>query len=350
MLQAPRQPLCPRPRATRPQGLNLPTNAILLTALLLAGLLPSGHGMAAHAGGDGDSGQMDTRQVVITIDDLPKTMGSDSLESATLVTEQIVAALAKHEVPALGFVIGDKVFMNGQVDARMDLLRRWLDAGSDLANHSFTHPSFNTTDLVAYQDDVIHGDLVPRLLMAEKDRTLRYFRHPYNQTGPTAEMQSNFRAFMAARETIIAPFTVEHSDYAFNFLWTEAMDRGDEKGAERIRKAYMEHMDTAFDFAEELTLDTFGEPIPQVFLIHANDLNGLCLDAMLARLQERGYGFVSMDQALEHPSYATPDDYVGNNGISWLHRWRHSKGLPDRLRDEPDPPTWILKAWLESQK
>jgi peptidoglycan/xylan/chitin deacetylase (PgdA/CDA1 family) len=288
--------------------------------------------------------------VVITIDDLPKTMGSDSLESATLVTEQIIAALARHQVPALGFVIGDKVFMNNQVDARLDLLRRWLGAGSDLANHSFTHPSFNTTDLVAYQDDVIHGDLVPRLLMGEKDRTLRYFRHPYNQTGPTAEIQSDFRAFMAARETIIAPFTVEHSDYMFNSLWAEAKGSGDEEGAERIRKVYMEYLDTAFDFAEELTLDTFGDPIPQVFLIHANDLNGVCLDAMLARLQERGYRFVSLDQALEHPSYATPDDYVGTNGISWLHRWRHSLGLPDRLRDEPDPPAWILKAWLKSQE
>jgi peptidoglycan/xylan/chitin deacetylase (PgdA/CDA1 family) len=321
----------------------------LITTLVLAGGLPAGH-MLADSAEPAGSGKDTSRQVVITIDDLPKIMGNDSIESATEATAKIVASLARHQVPALGFVIGRQVFMDDQVDARLDLLRQWLAAGSDLGNHSFSHPSFNTTDPAAYQDDVMHGDLFPRRLMEENGRTLRYFRHPYNQTGPTAEIKSAFRTFMASRDYIIAPFTVEHADYAFNKIWVEARERGDEEGAGRIRAAYMEYLDTAFDFAEQLTLDTFGNPMPQIFLIHANDLNAVCLDAMLTRLQERGYDFVSMDQAMDHPSYTTPDDYVGTNGISWLHRWRHSLGLPDRLRDEPDPPTWILKAWQASQK
>ena len=321
----------------------------ILTVLVLTAGLPVGYLTASPAEPAGN-GTDASRQVVITIDDLPKIMGSDTIESATQVTAKIVAALARHQAPALGFVIGRQVFMEDQVDARLDLLRQWLDAGSDLGNHSFSHPSFNSMDPASYQDDVLHGDLFPRRLMEEKGRTLRYFRHPYNQTGPTAEIKSGFRAFMASRDYIIAPFTVEHADYAFNKIWLDARERGDEEGARSIRDAYMEYLETAFDFAEELTLDTFGAPMPQIFLIHANDLNAVCLDAMLTRLQERGYSFVSMDEAMEHPAYATADEYVGTNGISWLHRWRHSLGLPDRLRDEPDPPTWVLKAWQAAQK
>jgi hypothetical protein len=25
-----------------------------------------------------------------------------------------------------------------------------------------------------------------------------------------------------------------------------------------------------------------------------------------------------------------------------LHRWRVNKNLPSRMRDEPDPPQWVL--------
>ena len=72
---------------------------------LLLAAFPSGMTFpAATPPVDTDDGQF-SRQVVITMDDLPKTMGSESLESATRVTEAILAALREHKAPALGFVI-----------------------------------------------------------------------------------------------------------------------------------------------------------------------------------------------------------------------------------------------------
>ncbi len=323
--------------------------ATLATCLVLAGL-PAGMTFPDDATPvDAGAGRI-SRQVVITIDDLPKTMGSESLESATMVTDDTLAALRKHKVPALGFVIGNKVFVKDEVDARLDLLRRWVADGHELGNHSFSHPSFNKLGLIPYEDDVLRGDLAPRLIMEETGQPVRYFRHPYNQTGPSTEVKSEFRSFTAARGTIITPFTVEHADYLFNLLWVKARESGDEEQAERIRTAYMDHLDSAFDFAEELALDTFGNPIPQVFLIHTNDINARCLDEMLTRLEDRGYRFIPMDEAMKHPAYATPDNYVGGNGISWLHRWRHSLDLPDMLRQEPDPPVWLIKAWRVAQQ
>lgn len=328
--------------ASRPAG--------TLAACLLLATLSSGSTFPGVMPPPGSSDGHVLRQVVITLDDLPKAMGEESLGSATMVTDATLAALSKHEVPALGFVIGSKVFIKNEVDARLDLLRRWVAAGHELGNHSFSHPSFQKMGLIPYEDDVLRGDLAPRLIMAETERPVRYFRHPYNQTGPSSEVKAEFRAFMAARGTIIAPFTMEHADYLYNLLWVKAREIGDEKQAERIRAAYMAHLDTAFDFAEELALDTFGDPIPQVFLIHTNDINARSLDAILTRLEDRGYRFISMDQAMKHPAYATPDTYVGGNGISWLHRWRYSLDLPDRLRQEPDPPGWIIKAWRAAQQ
>jgi hypothetical protein len=47
---------------------------------------------------------------------------------------------------------------------------------------------------------------------------------------------------------------------------------------------------------------------------------------------------------MNDPAYRTADDFVGTSGPSWLHRWRVAKKLPPRMRDEPDPPQWIVDA------
>ena len=68
---------------------------------------------------------------------------------------------------------------------------------------------------------------------------------------------------------------------------------------------------------------------------------------MLRRFSARGYRFVTLDEALEDEALRTRDDYVGRSGISWIHRWRRTLGLEDRLREEPDPPEWVLQAFRE---
>ncbi len=64
----------------------------------------------------------------------------------------------------------------------------------------------------------------------------------------------------------------------------------------------------------------FGRPIRHIFLIHSNEINADSLDAMLERLTERGYRFISLDRALEDEAFQVSDDYVGPWGLSWLHR------------------------------
>lgn len=289
-------------------------------------------------------------RVAVTIDDLPKTAGGAGIEDARRVTRGILQALQRHDVPAVGFVISARVVVRGQVDERLDLLRQWRDAGVELANHGYSHLDFQRVSLEEYQDDFIKGDLLPLMVMQEAGRPIRYFRHPFNHTGPDAESKRAFEAFAAERGYSIAPFTVEHADYIYNLLHIEAREAGDSVRVNRIRGAYLAHLDAALDFAERLSRETFGRDIPQVLLTHANDINADCLDLILERLTARGYEFVSLEAAMADPAYATPDRYVGRFGPSWLHRWRLSLGLEDRLPEEPDPPGWVLEAYRALQE
>ena len=288
------------------------------------------------------------RTVALTVDDLPYVGGGTALADAQRVTDAITEVLAIRGVPASGFVTGKQALVEGEAEERMELLREWVRAGATLENHSFSHHSFHDWPAWRYRDDVVQGQLLPARVAAEFGDTVRFYRHPFNHAGLTLEIRKDFGRFLALRGLQVAPFTVEHGDYLFNRLYVEARATGDTVAMRRVGQAYLEHLDLAFAFAEELTAETFGRPIPQVFLIHANDINADYLAEMLDRLQERGYGFVSLAEAVEDLTYATPDGYAGTAGVSWLHRWRDGLGLENRLRDEPDPPPWALEAYRQA--
>jgi peptidoglycan/xylan/chitin deacetylase (PgdA/CDA1 family) len=286
------------------------------------------------------------RTIAITFDDLPLAPNADDLATVRRVNERLVGTLARRKVPAIGFVNEGKLQVTGERDARIAVLQRWLDAGLTLGNHTFSHLSLRDTPLAEYEDDVIHGEVITRQLLARRrGAPALYFRHPFTATGPTVEVKEAFESFLHARGYTVAPFTVDSSDYIFNRLLIEALAHQDTAEAARIRTAYLDHTDAVMTFCEGLSRETFGREIPQILLIHDSELNAGVLEDLLNRLAARGYTFVSLDEALRDAAYRTPDRYVGRFGPSWLHRWRVGLGLPSRLRDEPDPPQKVLDRY-----
>ena len=284
------------------------------------------------------------RTVAITIDDVPLGGGrwsGDAVETVSRINAGILEALVARSAPAIGFVTEDRVQVAGQIDARMAILRSWPDAGLELGNHGYSHLSFQQTSIEQFQDDVIHGEVMTTLATGRRPE---FFRFPFNHTGPTPEAKAAMRAFLKSRGYTVAPFTVEHSDYVYNAVYASARQAGDDEAQRRTLDAYLEHLDTAFAYAEAFSVDLFGREIPQVFLIHANEINAVAMGEMLSRLERRGYAFTTPAQALQDDAYATQDDYVDRWGVSWFHRWTKSRGLPMR-RDEPDPPRDILDAY-----
>lgn len=284
------------------------------------------------------------RTAAITLDDLP--YAGQSLDDARHATSALLEALAAHGAFADVFIEGRRVEVDGEADARRDLLRRWRDAGHALQNHGYSHLRYSKTTIPKYLEDIERGYRVVADLLAEAPSSgrVRFFRPPFNDLGKTSAPRAALLKSLGERDVRLAPFTVEHSDWMFNALYEDALARGDTAMARRIGQAYLAQLDTAFAFAERLSIKTFGREIPQVFLIHANRINADYLDTMLERLSARGYAFVSIQKAVSDPAYATPDKYVAQWGISWIHRWRVGLGLPNLLREEPEPPAWLLEA------
>ncbi len=285
------------------------------------------------------------REIAVTIDDLPLNGPDLPLPALQAMTEKLLAGLGREGIPATAFVNESKLYRTGEVDARIALLRAWRDAGVELGNHTFSHPSLHTTPLAAFEEDVVRGETVTRLLLKEKGGNLRWFRHPFLQTGPTAEAKRSFEEFLASRGYRVAPVTVDTNDWMYNAVYVDALAHGDAGAAARVRKAYLASYGTVLDFFEDLTLRVFDRPIRHVLLVHANLLNADVVRDWAAVLRARGYAFVTLERALADPAYLTADPYVSRNGISWLHRWLYAKAGATRLKEEPDPPPFIMEEY-----
>jgi peptidoglycan/xylan/chitin deacetylase (PgdA/CDA1 family) len=107
------------------------------------------------------------RTVALTFDDLPLVPPSD-LAASRRATDALLGALTRHRASAVGFVNEDKLHIPGEMDERIALLERWLDAGALLGNHTYSHVNLRDTPLAAYQDDVLHGEVITRRLQARR--------------------------------------------------------------------------------------------------------------------------------------------------------------------------------------
>jgi len=289
--------------------------------------------------------QNSKKSMAITFDDLPKSAGVDDIEGTRRTTASILRVLKAHKAPAVAFVNEGKLYSGPtMVPERAALLQAWIDAGVPLGNHTYSHLDINEVPLEKYQQDVIRGERTITRLMRGTPGAVRWFRHPFTHTGPTADIKAGLDKFLAGRGYRVAPFTIENSDWLFSSVYAKAMAASDSATMTRVREAYLTYNDTMLDWDETLAKEDFGRDIPQILLIHSNDLHTDMLDALLTKLEQRGYRWVTLAEAMKDAAYQTPDEFIGTYGPSWLHRWRVAKKLPSRVREEPDPPQWITEA------
>jgi peptidoglycan/xylan/chitin deacetylase (PgdA/CDA1 family) len=286
-----------------------------------------------------------TREVAITIDDLPVVSTRTDLKNRQQITRNLLKHIKKAKVPAIGFVNENKLYKDDKRDeSQVDLLRMWLSADLELGNHTFSHLSLHDNSLEKYKADILKGEIITKELLQAKSLKIQYFRHPYLWTGLSLETKKDLGNFLTEHNYTIAPVTIDNADYIFARAYDLAFDKGDKKLMKQIGKAYLPYMEAKFDYWERQSVKLFGREIKQTLLMHANFINSDYFDDLAKMLAKRGYKFVSLEDALKDEAYNLPDNFVKRNGISWLHRWALDKGRENILPDEPKVPEFVLKA------
>ena len=312
----------------------------ILALLLLAGC-------AAEGASRADSVRMlvpeartaaPARSVAITFDDLPwARIGAYDEARMAELNDELVRQIRGAGMPAIGFVNEQK--LEGSAVGREALLRRWVDAGLELGNHSYSHPSFWTTPREQYQADVLKGERVTRRLTGKRPR---FFRHPFLNTGPDLANKEAFERFLAANGYRVAPVTIDNDDFLYALAYDRAVARRDSAAMRRLGADYVRYMDTTFAFYEGLSRRLLGREPAQILLLHANALNAEYLDELAAMMRRRGYTFAPLARVMRDPAYRQPDRYAARSGISWLQRWAITRGADPGVQPPISP--WVAEA------
>ena len=285
------------------------------------------------------------KEVAVTIDDLPLSGPRIRIERLRSMTGKLLDGIKRHKIPVVGFVNESLLYVPGETDTRIATLKTWLDAGVELGNHTFSHLGFKDASLAQYEDDFIRGESVTRMLMKEKGQKPRYFRHPFLQMGPTLELEKSFETFIAERGYRIAPVTMDTMDWMILAAYSKARAAGDTSMMKRVSDEYLKFAGEKFDFSEKVANELFGHPVKHILLLHANELNADNLDALVKVMMDRGYRFITLEEALKDPVYQYPDKYVPTS--DWLSLWSFSEG---KKFTSPAPPEFIQKIYAEGQR
>jgi peptidoglycan/xylan/chitin deacetylase (PgdA/CDA1 family) len=298
--------------------------------------------------------QAQSRMVAITIDDLPFVTGDSSrplgradAEAATAANIKLLSALARHRVPVTGFVNQEGVAALGPATGRQ-LLREWTTRGFDLGNHTFSHSDFNDLTVEQFEDQIVRGEADIGRLMPAEHRRLEFFRFPFNHTGDTQEKHDRIAAFLATRGYRTAPCTIETEDWIFNAAYFRMHARHDDAAAARLRADYLAFTAAQIDYFAMLNHQVLGYDVPQIMLIHDNQLNADTIEDLIGILRDKRYMTITLSQAEADPAYRTPETYITKFGPMWGYRWAKERNIKVDGGKEPEAPAWVAAYGKET--
>ena len=249
-------------------------------------------------------------RIAITIDDLPWQKQRDHDrpppgEIAALNASIRDTLLAAH-APATVFFNCDGLSPgDGLVEA-------WANAGFEVGNHTYSHAGLHNTPVEAWLEDTrrCQDELTARV------GEVHSFRFPYLQRGPDRVTRDAADAGLAALALTHAPVTVATSEWVLAFAWRDTTPEARPAIAAALRGHMLESVEQARLMAQRVV----GRDVPQITLMHLNELAADQLAGEIADLRAAGWTLIPLAEALKDPVYAMPDLWERSGGLSWLAR------------------------------
>lgn len=264
------------------------------------------------------------KQVAITMDDMPfNVLNIYTIDSAISITDKLLNQILNSNTPVTGFITGKKCLNPIEPVKSLQLLLKWINHPLiTLGNHTTNHYYSSKISLDTFKMEVIQNHYLISSLAGQK--SLKYFRFPYNSTGKDSVSQQTQYEFLRSLNYQIAPFTIESSDYVYDALYVNELNKGNRKRADSIAEVYIKHTIDQFKLFETFSSEIFKRPIKHIYLCHANKLHSDYYGVLINELRKVGYSFISMDEAMTDPAYDS-NEYFNKHGVSWIFRW-----IPDK--------------------
>lgn len=274
------------------------------------------------------------KYISITIDDVPNTAKYENEGFDPLLLNTLDAM----NIPFAIFINEEKVYKTEHKEQNISLLESWIShERASLGNHTYSHSRYSAVGFDNFVKDIENGEVLIRHYAKRYNKELKHFRFPYNDLGEDSLQHVQLRQYLEAKGYTFAPFTVESSDWMFDFVYRHYLKMGEIENAKAIGKMYVEKTLDLISFFEEMATSIYERRIKHIYLCHDNAINADFLPTIIDNLQQKGYEIIDYDEALKDAVYRQEDRYYKKWGVSWLYRWMDTQEERVKwMKQEPD--------------
>lgn len=287
--------------------------------------------------------------VALSIDDVPNT-GKTQKEN---YQSKFLSQLDSLNIPVTIFINEGLVHKGDSIDKNVELLNEWMSRDyTTIGYHSTDHSRYSEVGLDTFKLDVEKGENIIREIARKCGKSVDYFRMPFNDLGKDSIQQAQIEQYLTSKNYILAPFTVESVDWAYNYVYVYYLGKNDIHKADSIAKDYVLKTISCFTFFDSLSIQRYGKQIKQIYLCHDNKLNADYLPILVNELKKKNYSFISFEEAMKDPLYLQEVRYFKKWGISWLYRWMlNQQEISVYMKNEPEEAIYTLyQKILEKQE
>ena len=262
------------------------------------------------------------QQIAFTWDDLPAHSALPPGETRVEIGRKLIQAMKdEHLPPVYGFVNGVQL---EREPASAPMLKDWRDAGFQLGNHGWSHMNLNTSSAAEWEQDVLSNEPV----LQQNAGDWHWMRFPFLAEGDTPEKRAETRNFLAARRYRIAAVTMSFGDYMWNEPYARCVAKNDTESIARLETTFLEAAAGDADLRRAMAKSIFGHDIPYVLLMHVGAFDARMLPRLLKMYRDKGFAFVTLEQAEKDPFYRTSMDPSLPQEPDSLEGALQARGLP----------------------
>jgi peptidoglycan/xylan/chitin deacetylase (PgdA/CDA1 family) len=271
------------------------------------------------------------QQIAFTWDDLPAHGALPPGETRVEIGRKLITAMKEaHLPPVYGFVNG---VLTEAEPLSTPMLKEWRDAGLPLGNHTWSHMNLNQHSLAEWEADTLKSEALLKSYMGSED--WHWLRYPNLAEGDTPEKREGARKFLAEHGYKIAAVTMSFGDYLYNGPYARCVAKNDAASIARLEASYLAAADAAIDYSRAMSKAIYGRDIPYVLLMHVGSLDARMLPRLLKLYRDKGFSFVSLQDAEKDPFYKNDLDLSLPPVPDTLEEAMRARNLSPPTRPQP---------------
>ena len=251
-------------------------------------------------------------EIAFTFNGLPAIAdGAVTISERKIQFQNFLTLLERERIKVTGFALAGKLNELGY-----DALMRFATQGHNLGNYTYTYPDFNKTSALKFIADVEKAEEEMNVYFFEH----KFFRFPYDHSGNNLAKVDSVRLFLKKKNYKIAPATIDVDDWYFNLYFIEAKRMNNQKRADSIGIAYLEHINKRVQYFKRLSNTLLDRQVKHILQLEMNYINSIYLKDVIAYFKTNNWKIIELNQALQDPFYTLANQYVGETNLNCLER------------------------------